>query len=242
MPVVTTALKTLLQRVKTAFTMMLLLLVLGRQPALSSFPKVVGALTEWAHSHFSDCLVEFNATHEPSVTSSCKLSEGAYSVEGLAVYGIPADKRDLPPALVFCADRLHAAHKQQLNRFFKHASAVRGRSKLRSTTRRTLYVSKLLNATATNMAVAFPAEPSPFVPLILGQVEQENFDESAKRCEPRHNTRDAKCACAGSENSEEHTPFSLGKSVLGFLQRHWFTLCYSLFLQRLVSRAWFLGE
>ena len=193
----------------------LLLLVLGRQPAVSSFPKVVGALTEWAHSHFSDCLVEFNAT-QPSV--------------------------DLPPALVFCADRLHAAHKQELNRFFKHASAVRGRSKLRSTTRRTLYVSKLLNATATNMAVAFPAEPSPFVPLILGQVEQENFDEFAKRCEPSRNTRDAKCACAGSESSEEHTSFSLGKSVLGFLQRHWFTLCYSLFLQRLISKAWFLGE
>ena len=202
----------------------LLLLVLGRQPAVSSFPKVVGALTEWAHSHFSDCLVEFNAT-QPSV--------------------------DLPPALVFCADRLHAAHKQQLNRLLdKYATtrppadgAVRERSKLRSTTRRTLYVSKLLDATATNLAVAFPAEPSPCVPLILvGQVEQENFDEFAKRCEPRHNTRDAKCACAGSENSEEHTSFSLGKSVLGFLQRHWFTLCYSLFLQRLISKAWFLGE
>ena len=52
-------------------------------------------------------------------------------------------------------------------------------------------------------------------------------------------TRDAN---ARSENSEENTSFSLGNSVLGLLQRHWFTLCYSLFLHRLVSRAWFLGE
>ena len=85
MPVVTTALKHCCSAREPVVAMILLVLILGRQPALSPFPKVVGALTEWAHSHFSDCLVEFNATHEPSVTSSCKLSEGAYSVEGLAV-------------------------------------------------------------------------------------------------------------------------------------------------------------
>ena len=286
------------------------LLVLGRPPPALTYTSslmVMDELKEWAHSHFSDCLAEFNTT-QPS-SASCKLSEGANSVQGhnvilgLAVHGVPADKRDLgPPALVFCADRLHAAHKQELNRLFdKYATtgavppadgAVRGWSKLRSTTR-TLYVSKLLNATAKSLAVAFPAELSPFVPLILGEMEQENFDEFFKRCEPDSLVHESsfrmwlfrsmfgaaivsantssleRCALslinskwqissikrisngyiaatrdanARSENSEENTSFSLGNSVLGLLQRHWFTLCYSLFLHRLVSRAWFLGE
>ena len=180
------------------------LLVLGRPPALTfqAFPKVVEELKEWAHSHFSDCLVEFNTTQPSGTSSSCKLSEGANSVQGhnvilgLAVHGVPADKRDLPPALVFCTDRLHAAHTQELHRLYD----------------------KYATARPVPLATARPVPPADGT--VCG----------------------ANCACAGSENSKENTSFSLGNSVLGFLQRHWFTLCYSLFLQRLVSRAWFLGE
>ena len=81
----------------------------------TSFPKVVNELEEWAHSHLSACLDEFNAEFKPSGTWS-KLSDRANFVEGhtvilgMVVHGIPADKRDLPPALVFCADRLYVAH------------------------------------------------------------------------------------------------------------------------------------
>lgn len=180
------------------------LLVLGRPPALAlqAFPKVVEELKEWAHSHFSDCLVEFNTTQPSGTSSSCKLSEGANSVQGhnvilgLAVHGVPSNKRDLPPALVFCTDRLHAAHKQELDRLYDKY------------------------ATTEPAASLPPPSPSRMFAAVRG----------------------AKCACARSENIEENTSFSLGNSVLGFLQRHWFTLIYSLFLQRLVSRAWFLGE
>ena len=217
-------------------------LALGRpEPALTctSFPKkVLGELKAWHHqSHLAACLDEFNASSTPSGTW-CKPSDRANSVDGhtvileMAIHIVPDNKRELPPALVFCTNSLHQALKHEMKRLFhKYATnrsrrgAVRGWSKLRSTTR-TPDVSELLSTPANNLlAVAFPRKVSPEEGGGDGGGDGGGGDGGS-----------------GDHGGEEHKLFSLGNSAFGFLQRHWFTLIYSLFLQRLISKAWFLGE
>ena len=196
---------------------------------------MLGELKEWAHSHLAACLDELNASSTPSGTwrkpSGCANSvDGRTVILEMAINIVPADKRELPPALVFCTNSLHQALKQEMKRLFhKYATnrsrrgAVRGWSKLRSTTR-TPDVSELLSTPANNLlAVAFPREVSP----------EEGGDDGGGGGDGDG---------GGGGSGEEHKLFSLGNSVFGFLQRHWFTLIYSLFLQRLISKAWFLGE
>ena len=195
-----------------------------------------------AHSHLAACLLdELNASSTPSGTWR-KPFDRADSVDGhtvileMAINIVPDNKRELPPALVFCTKSLHQALKQEMKRLFqKYATnrprrgGVRGWSKLRSTTR-IPDVSELLSTPANKLlAVAFPREVSP---------EEGGGDGGGDGGGSDGGSGDH----GGEEHKREHKLFSLGNSVFGFLQRHWFTLIYSLFLQRLISKAWFLGE